>query len=311
MRLNARSTALVAAVVALLTCCTDAVANPYVEPQPSRVASLQDLGLGASDSTSYSGGARGVAYLDNLWDGRTGLLTRLLHSDDFSRRRAAMKGLARIGTSEALAALRAAITDTSMSLGERVELARALGAAADTQAIPLLDSLSVDAYKESSVFGDVVELAIRLIKRPDLRRPLVERGEHFLEFRFLLDDVSAIYQLRDPLTFAYGGQIATTGRSVEGRRMDFTRDEFRTVCDLLQDGTFHSPSMVTCGGFLVIELVDGRHVALTRSGNSYWLRDEWNLVTLPFCVRADSLTRHVDRVWHDQHPDDSGGESPN
>jgi hypothetical protein len=84
-------------------------------------------------------------------------------------------------------------------------------------------------------------------------------------------------------------------------RYEFEPCEYRRICDLLQDGV--PPELCNDGGgeFLVIELTDGRHIALIRQGVDFSLQAAVKGASSGFCVRAEALARYIEEAT-DQQP---------
>jgi hypothetical protein len=259
-------------------------ANPVGEPLPGRSMPW----VPASGDTSFS----------RLWSSDVETLMLVLRGDNWAAGEVAIRALARRGSPEALGVLRAALTDSSFSLLQRVQIARGIGMTGDEMALPALERVSNEAYGAGVEYGGVVDLAIRLVKRPELRRPLIEPGESGLDFHFQPDEIHSIYQLRSSLMLTSGGLITRYGRGRPQLRRDVDPAEYAKVCGLLQRGTLSDlPSTYADGDYLVFELADGRHIALQRSGFAIFLADPWSFETRPFSVESDSLAFLLSHAW--------------
>jgi hypothetical protein len=279
-----------------------AMGNPVPEPRPVPIASEQEV-LTSIAEGKYSERYDGRATLSILWDGRLPLLTDALASEHQDVRREAMIALGNIGSHRAVAALRSVLADTSAQLEDLMTGANSLAWAGDTSSIPLIESIAqrlavrrsqLGDTREGAIMGAHVEIlrgAVRRLERPDLRRPLIVRDGHFVRYRFLLDDISS---------------IAVCGYPPDDPIHTFAAAEYRTICDLLQDGYFVEPGMVTEEEYLVFELSDGRSIRLVRDGVNFCRSGgSWDRGDPGFCVASESLARYVDGQLG--RPDVSGG----
>jgi len=303
------SATLLAAVLPL----AESYANPYVEPEPQRIASVAEVESVLADS-SHTGAMRTSALLRRLWDGRRDMLLEAMRSDNTWLHTAAILGLAGIGDNAAISSLADVVEDTSAPFGSRFTAVKALGRLGATAELAAMRAFRTSIEERGRVYADAVDIAIEMAERPDLARPLIVRGSDFLEFRFFLEDIASAYVFRDGLHFVDGGIIYSTNPDGPQNREEIPKPEYAGVCELLQDGTFDEPGMIVQGEYLVFELTDGRHVAIGRSGDHFYVRDSFtgSLGAPWFCVSSPELAEYIDGLWEgskEYRP--RSGESPN
>lgn len=281
------------------------------EPQPVPIASEQDVRSSIA-SGRYSERHRGRAALSILWDGRLSLLRDALASEHQDVRQEAMEALGSIGNAEAVAVLRSVLADTSAYLEDLMIAANSLAWAGDTLSTPLIESTAERFAAHRSQLGQtregvtmgahlrILRRAIRMLERPDLRNPLIIRDAHFVRYRFLLDDVAS---------------ISVNGYPPDRPIHTFDPAEYRTLCDLLQDGHFVEPGFVMDEEYLIFRLADGRSVELVRNGINFCQGGAWDRGRPGFCVASKSLARYIDgqigRLEPGVGDETPGGESPN
>lgn len=285
-------------LLVLLASHGSVLANPYAEPTPLRIRTLDEVERAVAAST---GNAPTMVYandLEHMWDGRRDMLVQAMHGENSYLARAAMMGLAAIGDEESSLILREVLADTALAFQRRLNAGTALGRMGDRASLELLQGLRVDASAQSFIYEGVVDLAIDRIERPDRLRPLIVQGPYFVEFRFLLDDISRIYVLRNALAFVSSGVIYAANPTASKSQHDFQPEEYRHICELLQDGQLYHPHSLAYDEYLIFELFDGRHMAVTRSGNTFWASDDdiGDMGRPWFAVRSDSLGAYIDRA---------------
>ena len=290
---------LVASVVlAFVSCAVVAKANPIPDQLTEEKIARR---IAARDSTRRA-----------LEDADLEIQMDALYGSNVVARDAAMTAMARDGTPEALAALRAALVDASFAVRQRVGMAQALGKAGDTVALPAVKGLSGEAHEMGVVYGAVIDLVVRLLERPELRHPIIARVGERLEFRFQVHDIQSICLLGDSLTFTLDGLVCRYGPDHSQHRTEVDPSEFGAVSELLSEGSLENPpSSYGMGGHLVLELADGRHLALMRDGNAFFLTGTWDFDARPYCVRSDTLASLLNQLRQSQRSARASGESPN
>jgi hypothetical protein len=264
---------------------------------------------------SYKTYAPATRTLSNLWDGRREIVMEALHSEHARVASAAMRTLALSGDDDAVVAIRQVLADTSASLEVRKEAAVALSRIHDQASIPIIESvvseLGADIGPDgrcsdgsilSRLYQYQFEQSLQRLERPDLARPLVQKGEHFIRYRFLLDDIASISVVKD----SFWGFPPELARAEQRQVYVLPKEDQRRICDLLQDGTYEYPGMISEGLYLVITLVDGREVAMVKNGEIFCLSTGDHAWADPFCVRATDLAAYVDAVLSSER--DSSGE---
>jgi len=305
-------------VVLCLGLATTALPNPVALPEPTRIRTQEELRqeLGGDSYKEYS---RATSVLLGLWDGQRDIAMEALRSPHVRVSEAAIHCLARIGDEDALAALRGVLVDTSVSVGVRAEAATALSYIGDQDSVPAIESvvaeLGAGIGPEGRSDDDSIlmrlyqysfEQSLERLRRPDLARPLLRKGEHFIRYRFLLDDIACISLVEDSF-MSFPPELA---RPEQRRVHEFPASDYRRICDLLQDGLYDYPGMISEGEYLVIELVDGREVALIKNGETFCLSTSDHRWVDSFCVKASELAAYLD-VALSADRDTSGGGAEN
>jgi TonB family protein len=210
-----------------------------------------------------------------LGKGNTDFLIGLLQHESYRIRRYAAQGLGRIGSTIAIDALIQQISDLHEGSRDWPYLVDALVYAGDKAALPVLYELEQKLRAENRVFGDGVLFSIRQIEDRDIGRPLLMFSRGNLRFRFRLDEICRVYFLQEPETYVSNGYIYSPDPYSTGKRTAFKQGDFRKICDLLSDGYSQKTLMSRgAGEYLVIELCDGNHVALTRNGEDFTITGE-------------------------------------
>lgn len=268
-----------------------AAANPVMEPRPMPITSEHEL-RDSMGRGKYSERHDGRVALSTLWDGRIPLLRGALASEHHDVKREAMRALGDIGNAEAVELLRGVLSDNTAQLEDIMVAANSLASARDTSSISLMESVAkrfaarreeLGQTREGVTMGahlDILGRAIQRLRRPDLRRPLIIRDAHFVRYRFLLDDISRVFLSRYP---------------PDKPTHTFGSDEYRTICDLLQEGGFVEPGMVSETEYLVFELADGRSIRLIRDGVNFCrFGGSWERGDPGFCMASEGLAQFID-----------------
>ena len=302
MRASMRSLPTLAVFCLGLACSTAALSNPVMVPEPARIRTEEEL-RGELQGDSYKDYARATPVLMGLWDGRRGIAMEALQSQHDRVRKAAIHCLARIGDSDALVSLRAVLVDTSASFEVRKEAAAALSHIGDQSSVPLIErvvaELGVDIGPDGkSSDGSILkrlyqysfEMSLERLQRPDLGNPLLTKGEHFIGYRFLVDDIESVSVVKN----AFMGYPPELARRDQQQVRELPASDHRRICDLLQDGQYEYPGMITDGVYLVIRLVDGREVVLVKNREIFCLSTRDRAWVDGFCVRASELAAYID-----------------
>ena len=308
-----RATVLLVMFLANLALFGQCYANPYIEPEPQRIASVAEVESVLADP-SQTGAMRTSVLLRRLWDGHRDMLLKAVRSDNTWLHSAAILGLVGIGDKEAISSLTDVVEDTSAPFGSRFTAVQALGRLGAFSELDAMRAFRASIDERGRVYTDAVDRAIEMAERPDLAMPLIVRGSSFLEFRFFLEDIATAYVFRDGLHFVNGGVIYSPNPNGPKNREEIPEAEYARVCELLQDGVFEVPGMIAEGEYLVFELTDGRHVAVGRSGDYFFTHDSLtgSLGAPWLCVKCPELAEYIDELWEASTKDRMrASESPN
>jgi hypothetical protein len=311
-----------AALLGVLLASAAGFANPKPAPDTTWIRTEEELLEALFDSQYLTESA--IEQLGALWDEHVPLLTRAYRSSRSATRSRAAQALSGIGTEEALAPLREALRDTTADFSDIQDAAVALACAGDAASIPdarrVLGRLEREiARTDRDSRREMVRLhfkrgvlleAIARMERPDRNRPLMERGQYSLVYRFLLDDIASI-TLRPDYPFGAPDEFRLTLRPWEH---EFDRDEFRDICTMLQLGSFVEWTGLGAEQYLVVELIDGRKTVLNWRGDTFEAFDPnwvwWVWPHAPLAVSAPRLAEYL-RGYLPGQDEASSGESSN
>lgn len=227
-----------------------ALGNPIPTPRPHRIQTAAELrqALASEDRAIRN---RAGLHVDQLGLQHIDIIEFALASDDQRLQWRAISALREIPDDAALIAMRRALADTSNDWSVRALAAEALSDRGDLAAVPLLEAAVEE--QETGFLHDAVGAALGRIGRPWNGESLIAPGPDFIAFRFLLDDIARIEfrGWRNKAIFA------------------FEPDEFRQVCDLLQDGTPTRVYSITDMHSLVFVLNDGTEGELIAAGPTF------------------------------------------
>ena len=298
------------------------LANPSPMPDTTWIRTEEELLEALFDSEYLTESV--TEQLGALWDEHVPLLVRVYRTSEGAPRSSAARALSEIGTEEALAPLREVLRDSTADYKDVQDAVVALAYAGDSVSIPdarrvverferTIERADHDSWKEmASLYfkrGVVLE-AIARMKRPDRNRPLLERGQHSLVYRFLLDDIASV-ALRPDCPTGSPDEFRMTTRPW---KHEFARDEFRNICTMLQSGRFVGLTRQRGEHYLVIELVDGRRAILNWRGDTfeyfahYWVWWRWPVTGL--AVSAPRLAEYL-REYLPELGETANGESSN
>ena len=278
-------------------------------PDTLRVRTEQELRDDLFDS-DYPSGIAG-AQLSVLWDGHVPLLIEAYASRNRRLREYAARGLATIGSGEALEPLRAVLRDSLRDSHDVMEAAVALAHAGDAKSIPDAQRVlkRIERAIEGSDAGSRDELtllylnrhvlleAIARMEHPDRNRPIIDLHGPIVVYRFLLEDIASI-KLSSDLPLGLPEELCLTPDPWEHALRD---DEFRDICDMLQSGEIAKWPHPAVDRFLIIELSDGRRSALSWSGEEFVpIEPKWGWVDERVGVWSPRLADYLQRYLPEQ-----------
>jgi len=291
----------------LLSLClgSPAVAQSTIAlPDTVRVRTEKELRDDLFGSDYPPGSAR--EQLRVLWDGHVPLLTEVYASSNRRVREYAARGLSMIGSEEALEPVRAVLRDSLRDSRDVIEAAVALAYAGDAESIPDAQRVlnRIERGIERSDAGSREELtllylnkyflleAIARMERPDRNRPIIDLHGPLVEYRFLLEDIASI-KLSSDLPVGLPEELCLNPVPWE---VVLREDEFRDICDLLQDGEIVRWAYGGIDRFLIVELSDGRRSALSWHGEEFVpMEPKWTWMDEGLGVWSPPLASYLER----------------
>lgn len=253
-------------------------ANPTPSSAPVRICTRGELRTALGDSTQ---GRRveAATYLGELCGEERDLMIEALVSPAHEVRVNAMLGLAQLGDSLALSAIRSVLLDPAADPRDVCWAAEALARARDVHSLSAIREVAEMTDKEWLRRG--LSEAVDLLRNPDLARPLVVHSGGYVFFRFLLDDIATIYIPWGEAQYA---------------RLTLNQEDHRQICDMLQNGVLADPGVYEASNHLVIELRDGRRAKIVWHGDCFCVPAPSVYDDIGFCTRSTELAQYLTRA---------------